>query len=307
MTWARVKRTLRHYAFRTHAVSADDISGTLETIAVVAALTIASILSLALAAGEDEFLAADAFVRPGYNLSSIDSFEEAISLNLPSARVLNWAYTCLGLSTTIFGVCIMLIVSASESGFRPSVARETDDHARLDEMLRLLHVSNWYKKFRLLLFGLMAILVVALALLYLTSLDFVNVKYPKYGRPSKTFTAWKENSTYAAYVKDANFSRWVLVLVGVYILVQHMRTYADALDNHYLLGLEEVKQQVVLIQQQMNQQRDADRYASRHPYHAGQVHPEENGNPHSSDPASKQAFNQSSEIDLAPLVGDTPC
>jgi hypothetical protein len=49
----------------------------------------------------------------------------------------------LGLATIIFGGCIMLIVSSSESGFRPTIPRETEEQARLDEMLRLLHVSEW--------------------------------------------------------------------------------------------------------------------------------------------------------------------
>jgi hypothetical protein len=86
------------------------------------------------------------------------------------------------------------------------------------------------------------------------------MKFPKYGLPGNTFTAYKENTSYAAYVKDFNFSRWVLLIIGVYILIQHMRTYADALDNNYLLGLDEVKLQAMEIRQRLNQQRDADRW-----------------------------------------------
>eukprot|EP00730_Choanoeca_flexa_P015471 TRINITY_DN7110_c0_g1_i1.p1 TRINITY_DN7110_c0_g1~~TRINITY_DN7110_c0_g1_i1.p1 ORF type:complete len:337 (+),score=70.18 TRINITY_DN7110_c0_g1_i1:809-1819(+) len=248
MRLSKVWHGLKAYFVRQHAVGSEDIMAVVESLAIVSALALTAVLGLMFVPDAAELEATDRFFKPNHTATT---YLQAREENLPSATMVTRGFHCQVLSMIIFGGSLLLILSASESGRRPVIGGD-----ELEELQRALHTGLWYQRFRAVLMLLIILLVVDLFLLQQLALDMINVRYPLYGGPlsKAVFEGPEENGAYASYLRNIDYSRFLVPLLAVFIIVQHFRVFFTAKDRQYLAPRVQLEAR---LSQLLNDQREA--------------------------------------------------
>jgi hypothetical protein len=207
-----------------------------------AGLNIAAVMATLFIPEADEFEKVDRFFAPNHTAAT---YQDAHDLQLPSAVILARGYNCICISIIVFCGALFLIMSASETGRRPVLGG-----SELHEIQRALHTSLWYKNFRLILFILMALQGLAIVLMILTAVDMINIRLPAYGKASgNPIFSGLDNTSYASYWKERDYTRWVIPVLFVLILFLHLRIYAEATNRRLTVSLAELEARMDYLRQ----------------------------------------------------------